>query len=387
VDRPTPEDYQPTLTGWSHAWRLGLCVVISGLAWWNTFLPTWQEHRGLWVLDLAAGVVSFVLVLWRRRHPLGVALATNALLLVSATASGPATLAAVSLASRQRLAPIVAVGLVGLVASQGYLDTMPSSDPDPFWLSFTFNVVITVAIMGWGMFIGSRRQVMWTLHQRALRAEEEQELRAEKARADERARIAREMHDVLAHRISQVSMHAGALAFRDDLGADVLRRGIGDIKVKCNEALDELRAVLGVLRDTDTGELLDRPQPTYSELPRLVAEARDSGMSVELEDQVADLDDLPGVVGRAVYRIVQEGITNARKHAPGATLSVRVTGSPDAGVDVWLRNPLGFHGSTTPGAGLGLVGLRERAELRGGHLEQRVDDGVFELHAWLPWAA
>ena len=82
-------------------------------------------------------------------------------------------MAAVSLATRQRLAPIVAVGLVGLVASQGYVDTMPSSDPDPFWLSFTFNVVITVAIMGWGMFIGSRRQVMWTLRQRALRKQAE----------------------------------------------------------------------------------------------------------------------------------------------------------------------------------------------------------------------
>jgi signal transduction histidine kinase len=387
VDRPTPEDYQPRLTWWDHTWRLALCALISTLAWWNTFLPTWQEHRWLWFLDLAAGLAAFVLVGWRRRHPLTIALLTNALLLVSASAGGPATLAAVSLATRQRLPHVVAVGLVGLVASQGYVDTMPSSDPDPFWLSFTFNVVITVGIMGWGMFIGSRRQVMWTLHQRALRAEEEQELRADMARADERARIAREMHDVLAHRISQVSMHAGALSFRDDLDADALRRGVGDIKTKCNEALDELRAVLGVLRDTGTGELLDRPQPTYADVPRLVAEAREAGMVVELDDRLTDPDGLPDVVGRTVYRVVQEGITNARKHAPGAVLSVAVSGDPGGGVDVVLRNPLGFHRATTPGSGLGLVGLRERAQLRGGELEKRVDDGVFELRAWLPWAA
>jgi len=98
-------------------------------------------------------------------------------------------------------------------------------------------------------------------------------------------------------------------------------------------------------------------------------------------------------VGRTVYRIVQEGITNAGKHAPAATLRIRVSGSPADGVDVVLRNALGFGPTRTPGAGLGLVGLSERAELRGGILEhglEHVDDTggeVFVLHAWLPWAA
>ena len=88
-------------------------------------------------------------------------------------------------------------------------------------------------------------------------------MRTERARDTERTRIAREMHDVLGHRISQISMHAGALAYRTDLDAAQLREGIADINEKAQEALTDLRSVLGVLRDRDTGELLDRPQPTH----------------------------------------------------------------------------------------------------------------------------
>jgi signal transduction histidine kinase len=93
------------------------------------------------------------------------------------------------------------------------------------------------------------------------------------------------------------------------------------------------------------------------------------------------------VIGRTVYRIVQEGMTNAAKHAPGATLRIMVSGSPAEGVSVELRNPLGFAPSTTPGAGLGLVGLTERAELRGGRLEGRREGHSFVLRGWIPWSA
>jgi signal transduction histidine kinase len=196
------------------------------------------------------------------------------------------------------------------------------------------------------------------------------------------------MHDVLAHRITQVSMQAGALAFRDDLPADELRRGLTQIQGRANEALHELRGVLGVLRDDATGELVDQPQPTYDDIAQLVADARSSGVHVRYDDLVDRVDErVPDVVGRTVYRIVQEGITNARKHAHGALLSIQVSGDPEHGIDVLLRNPLGFASTATPGAGLGLVGLAERAELRGGRLEHRLDGSTFVLHGWIPWAA
>ena len=101
---------------------------------------------------------------------------------------------------------------------------------------------------------------------------------------------------------------------------------------------------------------------------------------------VGDLAAVPPDTGRDAYRVVQEALTNARKHAPGTLLRVELSGSPEDGLDVTMRNPLGF-GSSTPGAGLGLVGLTERAELRGGRLEAYRNGAHFVLHGWIPWAA
>jgi signal transduction histidine kinase len=182
-------------------------------------------------------------------------------------------------------------------------------------------------------------------------------------------------------------MHAGALAFREDLTAAEMRQSAQVIQEKAHEAVTDLRGVLGVLRD-DAGERLDAPQPTYADLPRLVEETRGSGLDLEYVDLLdGDTGQLPDVVGRTLYRIVQEGITNARKHAPGARLSIRVTGSPEEGIDILLRNPVGFGPTATPGSGLGLVGLAERAELRGGRIEHGSDGSVFVLRGWIPWAA
>ncbi len=303
----------------------------------------------------------------------------------SAIASGPAVLAAVSVATRRRWREVALVGSVGFAAAQFLTTWQPGANAEPFWLILAINAVATSAMLAWGMYIGSRRELIWTLRNRAESAEAEQELRVAQARANERARIAREMHDVLAHRISQVSMHAGALAFREDLTPDQVRSSAAVIREKAHEALTDLRGVLGVLRD-GAGDLTMAPQPTYADLGELVAEARDGGLNVDLQLRVDEPDEVPLAAGRTLYRIVQEGITNARKHAPGSLLTVQVSGSPDDGLDVVLRNPLGF-GSATPGSGLGLVGLSERAELRGGRLEAHREGTSFVLHGWIPWAA
>ena len=199
------------------------------------------------------------------------------------------------------------------------------------------------------------------------------------------------MHDVLAHRITQVSMQAGALAFRDDLDSQRLRDGLGQIQGQANDALHELRDVLGVLREDDPGPVTARPQPTYDDIAALVAEAQDLGLDVDWTDRVDATTPVPPATGRTVYRIVQEGITNVRKHAPGSEVAISSTGDPRSGITVTLANPLAdppADGRTgAPGAGLGLVGLRERTELRGGRLDQRTEGATFVLEAWLPWTA
>ncbi len=314
-----------------------------------------------------------------------IAVVVNVLAAVSGSASGPAVLASASVATRRRWKEMAVVGSVGFAGAQFFAVSQPGNSSDPFWLNLSVNIIATAAIFGWGMYIGSRRELMWTLRHRAETAESEQEFRVAQARANERARIAREMHDVLAHRISQVSMHAGALAFREDLTPEQVHISATVIRDKAHEALTDLRGVLGVLRGED-GEPALAPQPTYADLGQLVAEARESGLNLAFYDRVSDSDEVPDAAGRTLYRIVQEGITNARKHAPRSLLTVELGGSPDDGLDVVMRNPFGF-GSATPGSGLGLVGLTERAELRGGRLDVRREDATFVVHAWIPWAA
>jgi signal transduction histidine kinase len=377
---------RPELTLTAHAWRYALCLVISVGLWSAVAGTEWREHRVLFWAELVLGVVSYVLVWFRRSAPVTVALLVAGMSTFSGVAAGPATLAGVSVATYRRVVPIVVVGLANFVAAQTYTTLAPWETSDNVWISVAVNAVVNAGMMGWGMYIGSRRELLWTLRHRAQRAEDERDLRVGQARVTERARIAREMHDVLAHRITQVSMQAGALGFRDDLDAPRLRDGLAQIQGQANAALHELRGILGVLRDDTTAQPLARPQPTYDDVALLVDEARRSGMNVQLRDEVADAAGVPDGVGRTVYRIVQEGLTNARKHAPGALLTVHLGGSPAEGIDVWMRNPLGFAATATPGAGLGLVGLRERTELSGGRLDQWKDRGTFVLHAWIPWA-
>jgi signal transduction histidine kinase len=383
-----PERYQPPLGLWSHLWRYALCLVISGLAWSSVVEGQWHDVRTLFWLDIALGAVAYPLVAFRRRWPLPVAVLLNLLAAFSGIAAGPACLATVSLASRRVFWQVVVLGLVSLSAGEVFTGVQPTNDPEAAWVDLTVNLVATVALLGWGMFIGSRRELLWTLRDQVEKAQQERDLRAFQARSSERARIAREMHDVLAHRISQVSMHANAVMFREDLTADQMRESVAVIQEKANEALTDLRSVLGVLRDQETGQLLDKPQPTYADLPELVEDACASGMHVEYVDLVAaGGTSILELTGRTVFRIVQEGLTNARKHAPGALVSIRLSGSESEGLDVLVRNPLGFGPPAAPPSGLGLVGLRERAELRGGRLDAGPDGSTWVLHGWIPWEA
>jgi signal transduction histidine kinase len=386
VHEPAPEQYNPPLTWRAHLWRSVLAVAISAAVWPTTAVLQWREARPLFWLDLSVGALALALSFFRRRWPLGVALVTTAAGFVSVSASGPGVLADVSLATRRVLWQVVTVGVLGLAATMGFSALGTKPDDGPWWVDFAVGLAFTIAMLVWGMYLGSRRELLWTLRDRAERAEAEQELRVEQGRSNERARIAREMHDVLAHRISLITMHAGALSYRTDLTADEMRTTAELIQATSHEALTDLRQVLGVLRDPYAAGVRARPQPTFEDLAALIDEAKASGMKVQYVERVEDRLRIPDQVGRTTYRIVQEGLTNARKHAPGVTVLVGVSGSADEGVDIRVRNPARSDApSTTPGAGLGLVGLTERAMLSGGLLETERVGGTFELHGWLPW--
>ncbi len=389
--------YQPRLGLRQHVWRAAIVLAFSGfLILTRAEIPQASIYRQLVVLDVLTGLVAFVLVHWRRRWPLPVAVTLNVVSTWSLLAAGPALLATVSLATRRVWREICVIFLVVMAAGEVQFRIWPGDPATPPLMATAFNLLLTAALLAWGMFVGSRRELVWTLAERAERAEAERDARVAAARSTERTRIAREMHDVLAHRISQVSMHAGALAFREDLPAAELRSGAREIQVKANAALEDLRGLLGVLRDPLTGELADSPQPTYGDVAALVEEFRSTGLEVVVD---TDVDGhVPTDLGRTIYRIVQETLTNAAKHAPSSSVSVGLSGGPTTGIEFRVSNPTGFPAlaggrdrggsaapTDTPGAGLGLVGLAERVALRGGRLQHRQRDGQFIVEGWLPW--
>lgn len=163
------------------------------------------------------------------------------------------------------------------------------------------------------------------------------------------------------------------------------------IRGSAHQALDELRAVIAVLRD-DTGGVdgLAPPMPLPADLPELVEETRAVGTPVEVRDGVGAVSTVPGTTGRTAYRVVQEALTNARKHAPGQPVRIALDGMPGARLVIDVRNVLATQPAVVPaipGAGTGLVGLTERVRLAGGQLDHQTLPGEFRLRAWLPWPA
>ncbi|MER7572293.1 histidine kinase [Streptomyces sp. NPDC126514] len=336
-------------------------------------------------LDQVVGALACAAVWLRRRWPLGLAVAMIPVAFVSATAGGASLVALFTLAVHRPFRAVAWVSGAALAVMPLFYWYRP--DPEmPYGWTLFIGAVLTGAVVGWGMFVRSKRQLMLSLRDRARRAETEARLRAEQAQRLARESIAREMHDVLAHRLTLLSVHAGALEFRPDAPREEIVRAAGVIRESAHEALQDLREIIGVLRAGERDDT-SRPQPTLGALEALVTECREAGMKVALDLRVTDPAAVPASVGRTAYRIAQEGLTNARKHAPGTEVTVTVTGGPGEGLDVCLRNPAPDGDvPPVPGSGQGLIGLTERATLTGGRLAHGpTADGGFEVRAWLPW--
>lgn len=377
----------PALTRWQIVWRNLVAAAVSALAWSSVWPAQWDIPMRFWT-DVGVGLGCFVLYQFRRRQPLTVAALTAAASGVSSIAFGPAVLAFISLSTRRRWAEMLPVAVISIGMGLVYQLIEPVNNPSPWYLNVLLSALAAGVAIGIGMYIGARRELILTLQDRAERAEREQAMRVAQARLHERASIAREMHDVLAHRISLVAMHAGALSYRRSLSPEESAEAAGVIQANAHQALTDLREILGVLREGDSASPPEQPQPTIGDIASLVHEAARAGMPVTLGSTVDEGESVPESVGRSAYRIVQEALTNARKHARDCHVHVDLSGTPGRGLSVAVRNGLrvGAGPAQIPGAGLGLVGLTERAQLAGGRLEHgRTADGDFEVRAWLPW--
>jgi signal transduction histidine kinase len=385
----------PELVG-AHAGRekaVDVLVVVLAVALGALFLsPELHDNPHPWTpaeigIDVGGGVLACAALWWRRRWPAGAAVVCLVAGVVSSSATPAGLLALSSLAVHRPARQAVLVGLLWVPALLVFAAYSPTTGPVEV---VAFVMPLVLAAIGWGMFLRARRQLLLSLRERALRAEADQELHQEQARVAERTRIAREMHDVLAHRISLLALHAGGLEVRPDLPPAEIRQTAALLRSTASQALEELRSVIGVLRDDDGHAIVDlTPQPTLHDLPRLVEEKRGAGMGVELNIEVEDVEDVPPPLGRDAYRIVQEALTNASKHAGGAPARVWVTGAPGEGLHISVRNrqPVSSPEQTPlPGAGAGLLGLRERVTLAGGTLVLGPDgSGDFVVEADLSW--
>ncbi|MEU0753681.1 sensor histidine kinase [Streptomyces albogriseolus] len=373
-----------TARDWVVDFSCFLLAVLIGLLGADT-LQNSDLPRALSAADQMLGALSCAAVWLRRRWPFGLAVAMLPVSFLSETSGGVAVIALFTLAVHRPFRYVAWVAGAQLVLAPLYFWWRP--DPDlPYAAAVVLVLVLTGATVGWGMFVRSKRQLMLSLRDRARRAETEARLRAEQAQRLAREAIAREMHDVLAHRLTLLSVHAGALEFRPDAPRDEIARAAGVIRESAHEALQDLREIIGVLRAGDS-EDAGRPQPTLAALDALVAESLQAGMKVTLEQRVTDPGSVPASVGRTAYRIAQEGLTNARKHAPGTEVTVSVAGGPGEDLTVTVHNPAPEADvPPVPGAGQGLIGLTERATLTGGTLEHGpTPEGGFEVRARLPW--
>jgi signal transduction histidine kinase len=347
-------------------------------------LPDWVLY-----LDYAAGVLGSLALWWRRRFPVALAVALVLLGTFSLAVSAAALVALLTVAVHRaaRATAVVAVGNV--LSFVVFLVLRPG--PSTSWMLVALQVAVVVGVAGWGMLVRSRRQHIASLRERAAAAEDAARLRAERSQHEAREALAREMHDVLGHRLSLLSVSAGALSYHRGASAEEIARAAEAVRENARRALQDLREVIGVLRTPEQ----DRPLPGVADVVDLIDETGRSGTPVDLQDVpgvTTGRRGVPATVGRTLYRLVQEGLTNARKHAPGAPVVVRVTGEPGDHLTVEILNGL----PPTPpavlapaiGAGEGLRGLAERATLVGGRLEHGpTGDGGWRLGMRIRWPA
>jgi signal transduction histidine kinase len=352
--------------------------LVASVVATATLIDTWEEHPPwLRVVAIVVGVAALVSLRWRRSHPAAVGIGIGTVALVILTASGANLVATFNAAVRARGRDLAIVA--GLAIAWAFVNPLLYPPAGSYWFDAGASLLMAGVVLGWGLFVRARRELVRSMRAQADRAGDE-------ARAAERRRIAREMHDVLAHRLSLLSVHAGALEFRPDAPPEEVAEAAGVIRESARAALDELRGVIGVLREDGGGSLTDPPQPTIADLDALVEESRAAGMRITALVELGGAAPTPAV-GRTAYRIVQEGLTNARKHAPGAAVTLTVQ-APDGDLRVEVRSlaPVAVASAPPlPGAGTGLIGLAERVTLAGGELESGVDPtGAFVLRARLP---
>ena len=362
-------------------WQEGLIVVaVAAEAAATTLLATSAIGRWQGVVALLLGVA----LLARHRHwpwLLPLVQIANAF-------SGSITVLIIATYTFSTRCPNRVLTLLFALLAAGTATLTPlllmGDQPEAALMTIVLTTLVVAASTSIGLYTAVRRALLAELRERAEQAESGRAAAEEQARRAERTRIAREMHDIVAHKISLVALQAGALEVNPDMGREQVQQSASLIRGTATTALSELREVLGVLRGDEEQAPL-APQPTWEDVRRLVTTSQEAGVSVDLFDFIDD--PVPDPLARTAFRVVQEGLTNIHKHAMHTRARVALIGEPGTDLVIEVSNvlPKGFT-TDLPGARMGLSGIETRVTHAGGSITSGpTDDGRFEVRAVIPW--
>lgn len=335
-------------------------------------------------------------LLLRHRYPLAVAAAVSTAAWIQFQLGGglyqswfAMLLVAYSLGAHATIrASVAGLGLIAIVIGSLDIPRLQAGAP----LDEVLPAWATVGVV-WlaGRFVRGRRRDVEDLKADSARLEAERDVRTAEALAAERTRIARELHDLVAHSMSVINVQAQGAQRAIDTDPDAARSALSAIETASRDGLDEMRRLLAVLRETDGPEPL-QPMPGLDSLPGLVERTRAAGLAVMIE-VIGERRPLAHGIELTAYRVIQEALTNALRHGQPGDATVRMTWSPEQ-LDIDVVNPsgpAGGQGGRRPEAGRvghGLIGMRERVALYGGTFESRMTpDGQFAIRASLPVSA
>ena len=347
--------------------------------------------RGPLWFDVLA-VIAFTTPLFaRRRFPVGALLAVGVGIGASTFVDDRlipddfiAVLFGLAVAVLFGMRPARPVSVAGLAFTIGIVAIVVHNDPRGKLGDFIWNLMMFTVAWIIGLAVGGKFREADQAKERAAQAEREREERARLAVSDERARIARELHDVVGHSVSVMTVQASAVRRLLDPDQEKEREALEVVEQTGREALAEMRRMVGVLRRPEEAPAL-APQPSLEHLEKLVEQVREAGLRVDVRVE-GDAVQLPASVDLTAYRLVQEGLTNALKHARAQRAEVIVR-YDDGHVEVTVSDD-GRGGGDGEKGGHGLVGMRERVSVYGGELQAGPrPEGRYRLRARLPVAS
>jgi signal transduction histidine kinase len=384
--------------GWRASARLSpyrvdllVAALAAGLAIFAPLVGPRDARGHVTVLGVLFSLVAGGLLVQRRRWPVPV--------LVIAVVAAVFSIAAGQTRPPFVLATLIAVYTVALTTDRvttwtaGPIAALALAGTQMIFAAKSWLSPETAGMVAWvglaaaaGDAVRSRRAYVAAVEERARRAEESRDVEAGRRVVEERLRIARELHDVVAHHIALINVQAGVATHMLRSRPDDAAQALGHIRRASRTVLDELSTMLSVLRQSGEPSAPTEPAPGLSRLDELVGTFIHAGLTVDL-DVSGQPRPVPATVDLAAYRVVQESLTNVHKHGGGAGARIEIDFAPD-GLRIDVRN-VGGTGATAPnGTGHGLLGMRERAAAVGGLLQAgRTVGGGFQVHAVLPLPA